>query len=84
MCPGATHNSKMEKNSKCDQNTSTIFNTINIQSKSSAATQTKEAKEGDQPRLPKIKWSKIKLTGKVHGLPITKDYVLREFADLKE
>ena len=32
----------------------------------------------------KIKWNKesIELNGKVHGLPITKEYILKEYADV--
>ena len=34
--------------------------------------------------MPKIKWNtdSIKLNGKVHKLPITKDYILKEYSDV--
>ena len=71
----------------------TTYNTkpqMNIKSKHmqekepSAATQEKQSRQTDEPVLPKIKWNKdsIKLNDKVHRLPITKDYILKEFSDI--
>ena len=50
----------------------------------SAATQEKQSRQTDEPILPKIKRNKdsIKLNNKVHRLPITKDYILKEFSDV--
>ena len=50
----------------------------------SAATQEKQSRQTDEPVLPKIKWNKdsIELNDKVHRLPITKDYILKEFSDV--
>ena len=52
--------------------------------KPSAATQEKQSRQTDEPILPKIKWNKdsIELNDKVHKLPITKDYILKEFSDV--
>ena len=52
--------------------------------KPSAATQEKQSRQTDEPRLPKIKWNKdsIELNDKVHKLSITKDYILKEFSDV--
>ena len=52
--------------------------------KPSAATQEKQSRQTDEPILPKIKWNKdsIKLNNKVHRLPITKEYILKEFSDV--
>ena len=43
--------------------------------KPSAATQEKQSRQTDEPRLPKIKWNNdsIELNDKVCKLPITKD-----------
>ena len=70
-----THNSKpqMDIKSKHSQKI-----------KPSAATQEKQSRQTDEPILPKIKWNKdsIKLNDEVHKLPITKDYILKEFSDV--
>ena len=52
--------------------------------KAQSTTQLKQIKQTNEPKLPKIKWNKesIKLNGKVHGLPITKEYILKEYADV--
>ena len=44
----------------------------------------KQCKQTEEPRVPKIKWNidSIELNGKVHRLPITKDYILREYNDI--
>ena len=53
-------------------------------SKSSRATQEKQSKQTDEPVIPKIKWNQdsIELNGKVHKLPITKEYMLKEYSDI--
>ena len=53
-------------------------------SESSRATQEKQSKQTDEPVIPKIKWNKdsIELNGKVHRLPITKEYILKEYSDV--
>ena len=53
-------------------------------SESSKATQAKQSRQIDQPVVPKIKWNtdSIELNGKVHKLPITKDYILKEYNDV--
>ena len=53
-------------------------------SESSRATQEKQSKQTDEPVIPKIKWNKdsIELNGKVHRLPITKEYMLKEYSDV--
>ena len=47
-------------------------------------TQSKQINQTNEPKLPKIKWNKgsIELNGKVHKLPITKEYILKEYADV--
>ena len=72
---GTTHNTKPQMNIKSKY----------MQEKEpSAATQEKQYRQIDEPVLPKIKWNKdsIKLNDKVHRLPITKDYILKEFSDI--
>ena len=53
-------------------------------SESRKATQVKQSRLTDEPVVPKIKWNtdSIKLNGKVHKLPITKDYILKEYNDV--
>ena len=53
-------------------------------SESTRTTQVKQPKQSEEPRMPKIKWNtdSIELNGKVHRLPITKDYILREYNDI--
>ena len=53
-------------------------------SESSRATQDKQSKQTDEPVIPKIKWNKdsIELNSKVHRLPITKEYILKEYSDV--
>ena len=53
-------------------------------SESSRATQEKQSKQTDEPVIPKIKWNQdsIELNGKVHKLPITKEYMLKEYSDV--
>ena len=53
-------------------------------SESSKATQEKQSKQTDEPVIPKIKWNQdsIELNGKVHKLPITKEYMLKEYSDI--
>ena len=49
-------------------------------SESTQATQVKQSKQIEEPIVPKIKWNtdSIELNGKVHRLPITEDYILKE------
>ena len=44
----------------------------------------KQSKQTDEPVIPKIKWNQdsIELNGKVHRLPITKEYMLKEYSDV--
>ena len=53
-------------------------------SESTKATQAKQSKQTTEPVVPQIKWNvdSIELNGKVHKLPITKDYMLREYSDV--
>ena len=53
-------------------------------SESSKATLEKQSKQTDEPVVPKIKWNQdsIELNGKVHKLPITKEYMLKEYSDI--
>ena len=48
------------------------------------ATQAKQSKQTTEPVLPHIKWNtdSIELNGKIHKLPITKEYMLREYHDV--
>ena len=72
---GTTHNTKPQMNIK----------STHVQEKEpSVATQEKQSRQTDEPVLPKIKWNKdsIELNDKVHRLPITKDYILKEFSDV--
>ena len=51
---------------------------------STKATQAKQSKQTTEPVLPQIKWNtdSIELNGKTHKLPITKDYMLKEYSDV--
>ena len=51
---------------------------------STKATQMKQSKQTTEPVLPQIKWNtnSIELNGKTHNLPITKDYMLKEYSDM--
>ena len=53
-------------------------------SESTKATQVKQSKQTEEPVVPKIKWNtdSIECNGKVHKLPITKDYILKEYSDI--
>ena len=53
-------------------------------SESTKATQAKQSKQTEEPVVPKIKWNtdSIELNGKMHNLPITKDYILKEYNDV--
>ena len=48
------------------------------------ATQVKQSKQTEEPVVPQIKWNtdSTELNGKVHKLPITKDYMLKEYSDV--
>ena len=52
-------------------------------SESSRAMQEKQSRQ-IEPVIPKIKWNEdsIELNGKVHKLPITKEYILKEYSDV--
>ena len=53
-------------------------------SESTKATQAKQSKQTTEPVVPQIKWNtdSIELNGKIHNLPITKDYMLKEYSDV--
>ena len=53
-------------------------------SESVKVTLKKQSKQTHEPIAPKIKWNSdsIELNGKVHRLPITKDYILKEYSDV--
>ena len=53
-------------------------------SDSTKVTQAKQSKQTAEPIVPQIKWNtdSIEFNGKVHQLPITKDYMLREYSDI--
>ena len=48
------------------------------------ATQAKQPRQTTEPVVPQIKWNKdfIELNGKIHKVPVTKDYILREYSDV--
>ena len=50
----------------------------------SKATLEKQSKQTDEPVVPQIKWNQdsIELNGKTHKLPITKEYMLKEYSDI--
>ena len=47
-------------------------------------TKAKQAQQTTEPVLPQIKWNtdSIQLNGKTHKLPITKEYILKEYNDV--
>ena len=47
-------------------------------------TKAKQAQQTTEPVLPHIKWNtdSIQLNGKKHKLPITKEYILKEYNDI--
>ena len=51
---------------------------------SSKAIQAKQSRQTIEPVVPQIKWNtdSIELNGKIHKLPITKDYMLKEYSDI--
>ena len=51
---------------------------------STKATQVKQSRQTTDPVVPQIKWNtdSIELNGKVHRLPITKDYMLKEYSNV--
>ena len=53
-------------------------------SESTKATQVKQSKQTEEPVMPKIKWNtdSIELSGKVHKLSITKNYILKKYSDV--
>ena len=52
--------------------------------KSTKATQAKQSRQTTEPVVPQIKWNpdSIELNGKIHKLPITKDYMLKEYSNV--
>ena len=50
----------------------------------SKATLEKQSRKTDELVIPKIKWNQdsIELNGKVHKLPITKEYMLKQYSDV--
>ena len=79
-----THNPKPQTDIKSKDAQTDIKSKHSQKIKPSATTQEKQSKQTDEPILPKIKWNKdsIELNDKVHKLPITKDYILKEFLDV--
>ena len=57
---------------------------LSSQTKPVEVTQTKQVKQTTEPVLPHIKWNtdSIELKGKTHMLPITKEYILKEYHDV--
>ena len=53
-------------------------------SESTKATQVKQSKQTTEPVVPEIKWNtdSIELNWKTYKLPITKDYMLKEYSDI--
>ena len=53
-------------------------------SETTKATQVKQSRQTSEPVVPQIKWNtdSIEFIGKIHKLPITKDYMLREYSDI--
>ena len=53
-------------------------------SESIKARQAKQSKQTSEPVIPQIKWNtdSIELNEKIHKLPITKDYMLKEYSDI--
>ena len=51
---------------------------------STKATQVKQSRQTTEPVVPQIIWNtdSIELNGKIHKLPITKDYMLKEYSDV--
>ena len=49
-------------------------------------TKAKQAQQTTEPVLPHIKWNtdSIQLNGKTHKLPITKEYILKEYNDVSK
>ena len=47
-------------------------------------TKAKQTQQTTEPVLPHIKWNtdSIQLNGKTHKLPITKEYILKEYSDI--
>ena len=85
ICTDKTHLSKTISNSKSAPMSSSICKTIHVyKCESSNATQAKQSKQTDELVVPKINWNTdhIELNGKVHRLPITEDYILKEYKDV--
>ena len=79
-----THNPKPQMDIKNKDIEMDIKSIHSQKIKPSAATQGKQSRQKNEPILPKIKWNKdsIELKDKVHKLPITKYYILKEFLDV--
>ena len=54
------------------------------QTKPIEITKVKQAQQTTEPVLPHLKWNtdSIQLNGKTHKLPITKEYILKEYSDV--
>ena len=54
------------------------------QTKPTEITKVKQAQQTTEPVIPHIKWNtdSIQLNGKTHRLPITKEYILKEYSDV--
>ena len=58
---------------------------VNVhKNESTKATQAKQSRQTTEPVVPEIKWNTdfIELNRKMHKLPITKDYTLKEYSDI--
>ena len=85
ICTDKTSSPETAGNSKFTHLNGTIPRTVHVhKSKSTKATQAKQSKQTEEPVVPKIKWNtdSIELNGKMHKLPITKDYILKEYSEV--
>ena len=81
ICTDKTHMPETANDTPPTNSTSQV---CGHKSESTKATQVKQSKQTEEPRVSKIKWNtdSIELNGKVHRLPITKDYIVREYNDI--
>ena len=85
ICTDKTPSPETAGNSKFTHSNGTILKTIYVhKSESTKVTQAKESRQTEEPVVPKIKWNtySIEFNGKVHKLPITKDYILKKYSDV--
>ena len=85
VCTKATHTPEAAKDCKLKNVRCTRAKGQPAQkSESGKATLEKQSKQTDEPVTPKIKWNQdsIELNSKVHKLPITKEYMLKEYSDV--